>query len=152
MREKISRFIQYLEYKGINDNQATVDCGLSNGLIGQARSGKSDLGTKTIDKILSKYQDLSKVWLLTGEGSMLTQPENAMTEDPKDATFDFVIRHMARQYEELQAKYGDLELEYKELRQERDNLLKRNNELEIILARKKAIASAAVGSSDANAG
>lgn len=68
---KIDRFLQYLDYKGINENQATKDCQLSQGLIHQAKSGKSDLGTKTVDKILIKYQDLNKVWLLTGEGNML---------------------------------------------------------------------------------
>lgn len=60
-----------MEAKQLNDNQVTRDCGLSVGLLNQARKGKSDLGAKAVDKILSKYQDLSKVWLLTGEGTML---------------------------------------------------------------------------------
>lgn len=63
--------MQYLEYKGVTENKATVDCELSKGLLGQAKSGKSDLGNKTIEKVLSFYQDLSRVWLLTGEGEML---------------------------------------------------------------------------------
>lgn len=71
MERKIDRFLQYLEYKGINDNKATVECGLSNGLINQAKRGKADLGNKSLDKILNKYQDLSRVWLLTGEGHMI---------------------------------------------------------------------------------
>jgi len=62
-----------MEAKQLNDNQVTRDCGLSVGLLNQARKGKSDLGTKAIDKILNKYQDLSKVWLLTGEGTMLVE-------------------------------------------------------------------------------
>ena len=68
---KIDRFIEYMKIKGLNDNKVTLECGLSQGLLGQARTGKSDLGAKTIDKILNKYQDLNKVWLLTGEGEML---------------------------------------------------------------------------------
>lgn len=68
---KIDRFLQYLEYKGITENRATIECGLSQGLLHQAKSGKSDLGAKTIDKILTKYQDLSREWLLYGEGKML---------------------------------------------------------------------------------
>lgn len=71
MREKFKRFDKYMKFKGLNDNQVSRQCNLSQGLIGQARSGKSDLGTKTIDKILSIYQDLNKFWLLTGEGEML---------------------------------------------------------------------------------
>ena len=71
MREKISRFDKFMKVKGLNDNQVTVQCGLSQGLLSQARRGKSDLGSGSIDKILSVYQDLSRVWLLTGEGEML---------------------------------------------------------------------------------
>ena len=68
---KIDRFLQYLDYKGITENRATVDCELSKGLLGQAKSGKSDLGAKAVEKVLRFYQDLSRVWLLTGEGEML---------------------------------------------------------------------------------
>lgn len=71
MKERIERFSQYMEYKGLNDNQVTIQCGLGVGVIGGAKRGKSDLGQKTIEKILKKYQDLNRVWLLTGEGSML---------------------------------------------------------------------------------
>lgn len=69
---KIDRFLQYLDFKGITENKATVECGLAQGLLHQAKSGKSDLGAKTIEKVLITYQDLNKTWLLTGEGEMLT--------------------------------------------------------------------------------
>ena len=71
MKERIKRFSQYMEYKGLNDNQVTTQCNLGVGVIGGAKAGKSDLGAKTIAKILEKYQDLNRVWLLTGEGEML---------------------------------------------------------------------------------
>lgn len=67
----IDRFIKYMDFKGLNDNQVTVDCHLSVGLIGKARKGKSDLGRNSIEKILKAYPDLSRVWLLNGEGPML---------------------------------------------------------------------------------
>ena len=73
---KIDRFIEYMKIKGLNDNKVTQECGLSQGLLGQARSGKSDLGAKTIDKILTKYQDLNKTWLITGDGMMLKGEED----------------------------------------------------------------------------
>lgn len=71
---KIDRFIQYLDYKGITENKATQDCGLAQGLLHQAKSGKSDLGAKSVEKILIVYQDLDKDWLLTGNGEMLKDP------------------------------------------------------------------------------
>lgn len=82
---KIERFLQYLDYKGITENKATVDCQLSKGLLGQAKSGKSDLGNKAVEKVLSFYQDLSRVWLLTGAGSMIVnseESENPVAEKP----------------------------------------------------------------------
>lgn len=78
---KIDRFLQYLYKKGITENKATTDCGLSQGLLHQAKSGKSDLGYKTIDKILDKYQDLNREWLLLGEGSMLRADQQNINGD-----------------------------------------------------------------------
>jgi phage repressor protein C with HTH and peptisase S24 domain len=83
MREKFKRFDKYMKLKGLNDNQVSRQCNLSQGLIGQARSGKSDLGAKTIDKILNVYQDLNKIWLLTGEGEML----NNQCQQEEEGTF-----------------------------------------------------------------
>lgn len=85
MREIMTRFDMYMKYKGLNDNKVTIDCNLSQGLIGQARNGKSDLGKKTVDKILIKYQDLDRVWLLTGEGSMLKNSAPQPTAAQEDA-------------------------------------------------------------------
>lgn len=80
MERRIDRLEKYMITKNLNDNQVTKDCGLSVGLLNQAKRGKSDLGSKAIDKILSKYQDLSRVWLLTGEGPMLTSsPDDVIT-------------------------------------------------------------------------
>ena len=65
--------MQYLDFKSITENRATIECGLSQGLLHQVKSGKSDLGYKTIDKILDKYQDIDKDWLLTTEYTIKLQ-------------------------------------------------------------------------------
>lgn len=72
MERVIDRLDKYMEYKRLNDNQVTVSCKLSVGLINQARKGKSDIGKKSIEKILTVYDDINRVWLLTGEGEMLS--------------------------------------------------------------------------------
>ena len=79
MERIIDRFDTYMQYRNLNDNKVTVDCGLSVDLIAKARQGKSDLGKKAIEKILSFYQDINRIWLITGEGEMLNQEgENNM--------------------------------------------------------------------------
>lgn len=69
--KKIQRFDKYMIYKGLNDNRVTKELGLSVGTLGKSRKEGRDLSTKTIEQILNFYTDLSRVWLLTGEGNML---------------------------------------------------------------------------------
>lgn len=97
MERKIDRFLKYLDYKGITENKATVDCGLSKGLIGQAKNGKSDLGNKAIEKVLIFYQDLNKVWLVTGEGEMLkesSQPKLVADQVPSLSSTELLLRDL----------------------------------------------------------
>lgn len=79
MKERMKRFDEFMQYKGLNDNQVTVQCSLSKGLLGRARKGLSDLGTNAIIKLANVYGDLNETWLLTGEGEMLNYSEE---EDP----------------------------------------------------------------------
>lgn len=74
MAKIIDRFDKFLIFKGLNDRQATLQIGLSEGLIGKARKGKGDLGKGSVEKILKTFPELSRVWLITGEGQMLKMP------------------------------------------------------------------------------
>lgn len=65
----------FMARMGLNDHQVSVDCNLSVGLLTKTRqSPMRDLGRKSIDKILNKYPEVNKVWLLRGEGEMLVKP------------------------------------------------------------------------------
>lgn len=68
---RIDRLDKYLSIKGISDYRATIDAGLSKGTIGKSRENGRDLSNKVVEKLIEVYLDLSKVWLLTGEGEML---------------------------------------------------------------------------------
>lgn len=102
----IEQFIKYMDFKGLNDNQVTVDCGLSVGLIGKARKGKSDLGRNTTEKILRVYTDLNRSWLLTGEGNMLkdqsvsTNFENT-NQQSDDMTIQKLLEALERNDEQI---------------------------------------------------
>ena len=127
----------------LTQNQLGDYLGIDKGFISAIEHGKSKFPKAKLTLLLNNPHN----WDI----SMLTQPENPMTDEPKDGTLDFVIRYMARQIEELQAKFDNLEAEYKEVCQERDDLIERNHELEKILARKGEIARVVTGSSDASA-
>lgn len=105
MREKMQRFSLYMELKSLNDNQVTKECGLSKGLIGQARTGKSDLGAKAVDKISNTYTDLNRVWLLTGEGEMLNTPSASAPKEKRGA-----LTQTVQYFPEVEATGGHLDL------------------------------------------
>ena len=75
--KRVDRFDEYMKTKGLNDNQVTKQIGLSIGTLGKSRKEGRDLSDKVIEKILNFYIDLNKVWLLTGEGEMLSTPSSS---------------------------------------------------------------------------
>ena len=127
MRERMSRFNEYMIIKGLNDNQVESECGIGHGVLNQCRTGKSDLGAKSIDKILRKYQDLSRQWLLAGAGDMLVSQDihhvtqhingnnnaNNLTNDP--ATIDVILR-LTKMLEAERAEVERLKAELAELK------------------------------------
>jgi hypothetical protein len=71
---RIDRLDRYAAYKSLNDNQITKECGLAVGTLGKSRKPGKDLSRKTSAIILENYKDLDRIWFLTGEGEMFTQP------------------------------------------------------------------------------
>ncbi len=71
----IDRIDEYLNAKGMKSNKMEAMCGLSAGLLSKARAGLTDIGASSINKILGQCKDMSRVWLITGEGSMLSDNE-----------------------------------------------------------------------------
>lgn len=70
------RLDKFIEYKGLNDNKITIETGISNGLIGKGRK-RGSISQENISKILCTYPDLDANWLLTGQGPMLKDKEQA---------------------------------------------------------------------------
>lgn len=116
MERRIDRLLRYLNSKGISENKATNECGLSKGLICQAKSGKADIGNKAVEKILETYTDLSRVWLLTGEGSMLKDSREETPAPSQGGQDSAVVELLKEQNAELQAKIDLLNQQIGELR------------------------------------
>lgn len=62
------RIIEFISYKRIGQGKFEKSVGLSNGYLNKLRHCPSE---EKLQKIIGKYPELNKNWLLTGEGSML---------------------------------------------------------------------------------
>ena len=62
------RLLKYIAHTGLATSRFESLCGLSNGYV---RNLKSQIGEDKLSDILNAFPELSKIWLLTGEGSML---------------------------------------------------------------------------------
>ena len=91
MERKIDRFDKFLKHKGINDNQATKLLGFSTGTISKSREKGRDLSDRSAEKALNFFQDLSRVWLLTGVGEMINNPNPPAEAKENDSTDDVAM-------------------------------------------------------------
>ncbi|ERJ86125.1 peptidase S24-like protein [Porphyromonas gingivalis F0185] len=91
MERKIDRFDKFLKHKGINDNQATKLLGFSTGTISKSREKGRDLSDRNAEKALNFFQDLSRVWLLTGVGEMINNPNQPAEAKDNDSTDDVAM-------------------------------------------------------------
>lgn len=78
-----NRLLDFLKYKGISQSKFEQQCGISNGYVNNIRKGiKNEMFDK---KIAPNFPELSKAWLLLGEGSMLVpQIEEAVPEEEEE--------------------------------------------------------------------
>ena len=83
----IDRFDVFMKHKGLNDNAVTKALDIAVGTIGKSRGEGRDLSRRNVEKVLNKWLDLNRTWLLTGEGPMLLsdQPTPPPARQPKSA-------------------------------------------------------------------
>ena len=72
------RLIAYLKYKKIGQNKFEKIAGISNGYIHNLKNAP---GADHLTKILLAAPDLIRVWLLSGEGSMLMEEQPSKAHD-----------------------------------------------------------------------
>ena len=67
------RLLEYLDSKGVKNAEFYRATNLSNGFLDK----NNNIGSDSIELIISKYPDLSLGWLITGEGEMLVKKDTA---------------------------------------------------------------------------
>jgi phage repressor protein C with HTH and peptisase S24 domain len=77
LKDRVKEFITYLKVETKTFEQK---CSLSNGFVNNI--GHS-IREKSINQILEQYPELNKIWLLTGEGQMLTTKINQSQNNAK---------------------------------------------------------------------
>lgn len=103
MANFIERLLAFMDKENINDNQMTVTAGLSVGAIGKMRKGiTKSVNSDNIEKILNAYPRLSANWLMKGEGEMLCNEIEELTES-YDLTTYALINKLTEQAEMIGA-------------------------------------------------
>lgn len=110
------RLLSFIKYKGMSNLAFEKQCGLSNGYL---RNFKGNLGSDKLANILSAFPELSREWLLYGEGSMLLGEQEPETPAPEQTTpNNSLIDYLQRKIAELESKVDKLNDEKAELLQE----------------------------------
>lgn len=73
-----NRLSAFREYKGIKVRPFETSIGVSNGYLKQLKNIPSN---EILERIYLTYPELSRVWLLTGEGEMLMRKEETTSPD-----------------------------------------------------------------------
>ena len=84
-----NRLLDFLKYKGISQSKFEQQCGISNGYVNNIRKGiKNEMFDK---KIAPNFPELSKSWLLLGEGSMLVPQIEEVVPEEEEEEDDLVL-------------------------------------------------------------
>ena len=122
------RLLSFIKYKGMSNLAFEKQCGLSNGYL---RNFKGNLGSDKLANILSAFPELSREWLLYGEGSMLLGEQEPETPAPEQTTANnSLIDYLQRKIAELEKEKAELLQENAVLRYENTMLSPRKGDAE----------------------
>lgn len=114
VKDRLKAFITYLN---LTNQRFEIECGLSNGYISNMRKG---VGEDALERISNTYPQLSRSWLLTGEGDMLKSTSNTDTNSKEDPMTIEMLTRMLYDFntkiKELERKVNELEAENYELK------------------------------------
>lgn len=86
---RLREFVRWAQIQGLCKSEYDFErrCGLSAKYISNnANSGKGNIGTEMLGRIIKAFPQLNLAWICTGEGAMLMQGgDNSLNADYKQA-------------------------------------------------------------------
>ena len=116
------RLRAFLDYKNLGQSKFERKVGLSNGFVNNI--GKSIRGD-SLFKISMAYPELSKSWLMLGEGKMFTSDNETLMKDLKALSLTSSLSECKKEIQQLKEKIQNLE-EKIQMKDEIINLMKVN--------------------------
>lgn len=118
----LNRIKQYIDSKGITIAAFERSIGMSNASFGKSLKKGGTIGSDKLEKILQVYSDLSPVWLLTGEGSMLKGEGEATDTELKPGKSESVSMEVMNKIAAQAEEIGRLKERNSQLERENMNL------------------------------
>ncbi|MEN9697634.1 MAG: hypothetical protein RLZ56_1055 [Bacteroidota bacterium] len=105
----IERIAIYLQFKAIAPYSFERKIHLSNGYVAKQLKHNGSVGSDILIRICEHYPDLNMLWVLTGDGSMILNPEDTTQELPTDTKVDEYVMQYQANNSKLKAMEADLE-------------------------------------------
>lgn len=99
--------IKYIKYKGVKKSEFYRATALSNGFLDK----NENIGSDKIEIIISRYQDLNVIWLITGTGEML------ISDTTGEAKLVEYLQEKDKKIEALLVENTQLKMEIERLKQ-----------------------------------
>ncbi len=88
----IERIAIYLQYKTISPHSFERNINLSNGYYAKQLKNLGSVGSDILIKVHNHYPDLNILWVLTGDGQMIAEHENTLSNSNSD---DYPLRYIS---------------------------------------------------------
>lgn len=86
------RIIKLKNFLDKSYNRVAEECGINNAqTLYDIKNGKHGISKDIADKISSRYLNISKQWLLTGEGEMLVEDSSAASSGSAPSVAELLV-------------------------------------------------------------
>ena len=102
--EKINaRVLQLMDKLGKSKSEMAKEIGVSPSIISHITSGRNKVGLDVLQKIGRAYPQISSIWLLHGQGSMIEEADTAKLDQVKTE-----LKRLKKQSDELESAFSVL--------------------------------------------